>query len=345
MTTPTTRELPAGAYLTLAVASTALGLTAAALIAHFFILGLHQTEPDATVRHALAALGILFTVAELGAFYVATLLPRVFWATRLALTTLGVALLVFEVATVAVTQLAFAASNNRDATADVSKATQLRAEIQSRRDTISALRTAATAQAASKFPASRANAADQLRQAVALEAELPPLQQALAATEKSVKPTLQSILKTEQALLTFILLRAALLAITAFVLTTVGGVCLRHYLALRRSVSLASLNETPAPADEQPRQPAGLPLAPLRSPQDEPESEAAPQPDVLELLRSGKMRPTLRSFRENGYADLEARDLLIELTRQGHLIRAGNGFVLSRSADAASASDTPRPLG
>lgn len=77
-------ELPPGVYAGLSLTTLLLGLAAAALTAHLFIIGLHHTDKDPQIQSALALLGILFTVAELVCFYATTSLPKHFWRARAA---------------------------------------------------------------------------------------------------------------------------------------------------------------------------------------------------------------------------------------------------------------------
>lgn len=330
MTTKTRRfELPPFAYAGLSAVTLAIALAAAALTANLFIIGLHHTDKDPQIMQSLAMLGILFTVAELVCFYAATALPKQFWKARTAMVVLGAALIVFEIGTVTITQLAFAKSAEIDSTATTTQATELRASIAQQRETIATMRNAAAEQAKSKFKESRAQAQTQLDKAIELENGLAAKQEQLTALDRAQTPTLSSILKTEDALLYFILMRATLLAGIVAAMTAASGSLFRHFMNLRAlraenpGVPLSELMEPVATVE-----PEAAPSAPVDVP---PTLEDSLEP-LMELIRSGELKPTIRELVTRGLTDGQARDALNAMANRDFLLRVGNGYVMRRSA-------------
>lgn len=337
MPAPTTRfELPPAAYAGLSALTLMLGLAAAALTAYLFIIGLHHTDKDPQILRALSTLGVLFTVAELVCFYATTALPKHFWKARTAMVVLGVCLIVFEIGTVAITQLAFAKSAEIATISDTTQATELRATIDQKRTTIASIRKAGEIQAASRFKESRAAAQEQFDKAIALENELAPLQTQLATLDKAQQPTLASILKSEDALLYFILLRATLLASIIAAMTAASGSLFRHFLNLR--AARAANPDAPLADLLEPI----LSSAPDTS---EPPTVEVAEPDVVEvavtleeslpalqaLMLSGEVRPSVRDLTTRGLSDKQARTVLQELTQHNFLIRVGNGYIIRKA--------------
>jgi hypothetical protein len=221
-----------------------LGLAAATAGGWFFVLGLQATEPDDASRHALTLAGVVLILVELGAFGVASLMPRHGTrAARLGLVVMAAAVVLFEIATMSVTQLTLAARADQVADANQAQALRLRAMIDGRRATIAGLQANAAAQSQSKFPESRAAGAEALRQATAVDAELPALVAELARIEAARRPTLSTVLGEHVA--AFAVARSALVVLAGVGAMGLAGLMFR---AARAGSVPAPTVHVPAPS-------------------------------------------------------------------------------------------------
>lgn len=228
----TETHLPGWAYSTLALATGAAGVAAAAITARFFILGMERLEPDLAARQALTAVGILMIAVELLAFGAAALLPRkAMRAMRFKLMALGFCLLAFEAGTLYVTQVAMVRVGQAVAQGETTRIAALRASIASQRQAAATLRATAERQAESRNEWVRNVAAKQAGQALAVEADINRQAAELAELEAASRPTLDSVLG-DQGMALYALFRSLLIVIMSVVLLAVSGGLLRARYAL-----------------------------------------------------------------------------------------------------------------
>lgn len=233
-------HLPARAYTILAVVFGLIGLTASAVTAQFFIVGLLKLEADALARDALIAAGVLMIVAEVLAFGIASLLPRNQLASlRRQLIVFGLALLAFEGITIYVTQVALAQTASADAQASHTRIESLRSSIEGQRKSAAALRENAERQGASQHSWVRADGAKSLKEAIAIEAGIARQAEQLASLEVVQRPTLTSILG-QDGLVVYSVARALLISTVGIMMCATAGALLRA----RRSV-VAAPAQTP----------------------------------------------------------------------------------------------------
>lgn len=229
-------HLPAWAYTLLAIVVGLVGLTASAVTANFFVVGLLKLEADALARDALIAAGVLMIVAEVLAFSVAALLPRTRLASlRRRLTVFGLALLAFEGVTIYATQVALAQAASAGAQASLTRIENLRTAIDGQRASAAALRSNAERQSASQYSWVRADGAKSLREAVTIEANISRQAAELSGLQAAQRPTLSGILG-EDGLAAYSVARALLISSVGIMMCAASGALLQA----RRSVVIAA---------------------------------------------------------------------------------------------------------
>jgi hypothetical protein len=235
-----------GTYRALGGAAGLIGLSASTVATWFFVLGLLQTERDAAARQALVAAGVLLTVGQLAGFGLASALPRdVLRGLRCTLLSLGTALFLFEIGSMAVTQLALVQSADTSEAAAAARIEELQTAISNRRAVAAGRRELAATQAQAQAITA---AARSLRQADEAEAEIAPLAGELQQLQASRRPTLSTLLGTDNTAL-FATLRSALIGLVGLVFMSAAGALFR---TAREATEPAAVHElkpaAPAPA-------------------------------------------------------------------------------------------------
>lgn len=184
------RHLPAPGYYLLAVLAGAIGLCASYVTVRLFAAAIQSTETDAGARDLLMMTAALFVVAELSALFLAGLLPvRRLRSLRWQLTVCAAALVTVEAVSIYGARVALVQSADARATARDGRLRQLRASIEAGRRSADALLTAGQRSSQSVIASSRADGAQSLRQAVALEADIQRMAGELAHLEAARAPT------------------------------------------------------------------------------------------------------------------------------------------------------------
>ncbi|ART61482.1 hypothetical protein CBP36_21175 (plasmid) [Acidovorax carolinensis] len=254
-------HLSARAYTILAIVFGLIGLTASAVTAQFFIVGLLKLEADEMARDALIAAGVLMIAAEVLAFGIASLLPRSQLASlRRQLIGFGLALLAFEGVTIYVTQVALAQTASAEAQAVATRIEGLRSSIVGQRKSVAALRENAERQGASQHSWVRANGAKSLKEAIAIEAGIVVQANELANLEGVQRPTLASIIG-QDGLVAYSVARALLISTVGIMMCAASGALLRAKRSVvaapkpsRTELQALQANEVPAA----PAKPAAL---------------------------------------------------------------------------------------
>lgn len=216
-------HFPTWAMATFGGSSVIIGIFLSAVATWFFALGLLATEPDERSRDALFAAGVLLTACQLIAFSSTELLPEgVLTRQRWRPKVLACVLFCFEVLTMAITQQFLVETADVQASAIETRATELRAQLDSLRRSAAGLRENGEIQSRSKFPESRAEGAAALRQAVDVERDIGRLADELTKVESSRKPTFTSLLGPDRTTW-FIVLRSALVALAGLVMVSWGS--------------------------------------------------------------------------------------------------------------------------
>ncbi len=238
MSDPKPSHMTPGAYRALGSAAGLIGLSASTVATWFFILGLLQTERDETARQALIAAGVLLTIGQLAAFGIAAALPRdVLRCLRAVLLSLGAALFIFEVGSMAVTQLALVQSADATEAAAGARIEELQAAISNRRAVAAGRRELATTQAQAQAITA---AARSLRQADDAEATIAPLAAELQQLQAARRPTLTTLLGTDHTAL-YATLRAALIGLVGLVFMSAAGALFRTAREARAAPAVAEL--------------------------------------------------------------------------------------------------------
>lgn len=260
-------HLPRWAYIALAAITAAIGLATSGVTAQFFVIGLQQLEADALARDALVAAGILMILTELAAFGLAALLPtQRLRALRWQLMACGVLLVGFEGVTIYATQVALARTSENAHASIGSRITNLEQTIAAQRASAAALRAAGARDAESKYPYIRANSAETLRQAVAIERRMEPLSAELQKLHAQQRPTLKDALG-DTGVLWYSVVRSLLISIMGLVMFGASGAMLRaarsgralpapvaqpEATALPQSAPVAQPHTSAAPANAMP---------------------------------------------------------------------------------------------
>ncbi len=178
------------AYYALAVLASLVGLAASYVTIRLFALAIQQGESDGPARELLTLAAVLFVAAELAAVFIAGLLPvQRLRALRWQLTVCAVVLLAFEAVSLYGARVTLAQASESRAGAAEGRARQLRASIEANRSAAAALIAAGQRSSQSLIATSRADGAQSLRDAAALEAATARLTAELAVLEAARAPT------------------------------------------------------------------------------------------------------------------------------------------------------------
>lgn len=241
MSSPKPSHMTPGAYRALGSVAGLIGLSASTVATWFFILGLLQTERDETARQALIAASVLLTVGQLAAFGIAAALPRdVLRGVRAVLLSLGAALFIFEVGSMAITQLALVQSADATKSAAGARIEELQAAISNRRAVAAGRRELAATQAQAQAITA---AARTLRQADDAEATIAPLAAELQQLQAARRPTLTSLLGADHTAL-YATLRAALIGLVGLVFMSAAGALFRTARDAQAAPAVAELTPT-----------------------------------------------------------------------------------------------------
>lgn len=223
-------HLSDGRYKVAAAWCMGLALCAAALTAWFIVLGVEATEPASPARTGKVAVGVFLILVELSAFGMAAWLPqRSMRGSRVLLIALGVAVVVFDVALMSVSQVAIGMSAKRLGSASDGQAQMLRESIASKRQTVAALRESAAGQARSRFADARRDGSESLRRAEEVERQADAQAAELAALESSALGSSTTVLDVvgERGLIAMSIVMSVLLTASGIVLMHVAGGMLR----------------------------------------------------------------------------------------------------------------------
>lgn len=309
-------------FMALSALAALIGLSASAIGAWFFTLGLQQTEQDEIARHALIFAGVLLTLCQLLAFGTAALLPQpLLQKLRWGLVALGVVLFGFEVVTMSVTQLALVKSSDVQVSAAEARIEELHAAIASHRATAAGLRDNAAAQSRSLLAASRERGAQALKEALEVESRIAPLAAELAQLQSTRKQTLTTVLGDSRTVV-FAVVRSALIALVGMSMMSVAGVLFRFARAVDASrarpaevshVSVVEPSPTPAPVALPQLQPQAQPQL---EPQPAPEPAAAPVVAPVQAAGTAEVAGTAVAAR-NDAAEEAAYQRVREAVLQG----------------------------
>ena len=263
-------HLPRWSYRLLALVAATIGLACSAITAKFFIIGLERTESDGLAREALILAGVLMIVVELAAFGMAALLPRErLKALRTRLIWTGIALVIFEVATIYAVQVALVGSSDATHQGTSSRIAHLEASIAQNRQTAAALVATGARSGESQHASSRANGAQALREAARIEQRNAALSAELSQLQAGQHPTLTTVFGAA-GMIGYSVARSVLIVGMGLVMFAASGALLRAGRAVSVAGSSAqSLDTLPKPsAPSRPgyahgteAAPAGLPAA------------------------------------------------------------------------------------
>lgn len=187
-------HLRPAAYYALALLAGAIGLSASYVTVQLFALAIQATEPQGTARELLTLTAALFVAAELTAMFVAGLLPvRRLRALRWQLTACAIALVAFEAVSLYGARVALAQTADAHADAGAGRIEQLRASIEANRRSAAALVAAGQRSSQSAIASSRADGAQSIRDAAALEADTQHLATELAQLQAARAPTTTAV--------------------------------------------------------------------------------------------------------------------------------------------------------
>ena len=354
-----TTDLPAWAYRVLALLAGAIGLTASAVTAQFFVVGLQMLEADAPARDALVAAGVLMIITALAAFFVSSLLPAArLRALRAQLLVCASLLVAFECSTIYLTQRAMASAADAQHSSVQTRIDNAQASIAAHRATAAALRSNGTTQSDSKYNWIRSDGAATLQRAAAIDAQIAPLARELSDLQAQQRPTITAALGHD-GMMIYSVARAVLVSVMGLVMCGAAGGLLRAArhattapalqpaaapVALPvatvapaagrwRSVALpiAAVTMTPAVFAAAPAPPAAPALRAT------PVATATPTDARYERLRTGVQRgdikPSVRAMHAAvGGSTLAMRDYQAQLVADGVIERHGQGYRLFQPA-------------
>lgn len=215
-------------YLWLAAAFFAVGVGASVVTADFFIVGLCNMETDPAARNALVAAGVLMIIAEVLSFGAAGLLPRQMRMLRRNLIVFGVTLLLFEVVTIYVTQIALVQVSAVEAQSTQTRIATLENSIANQRASTAALRKNAEQQMTSKNSWVRVQGTKSIQTIADLEAQTTKQGMELAELQKMQRPTMISILGKEGTV-GYSVARSLLISTVGIMMSMVAGSLIRAY--------------------------------------------------------------------------------------------------------------------
>ncbi|MYZ53167.1 hypothetical protein [Malikia spinosa] len=188
------RHLRPAAYYSLALLAGAIGLSASYVTVQLFALAIRVTEPEGPTRELLMLTAALFVAAELTAMFVIGLAPvRRLRALRWQLAACAVALVAFEAVSLYGARVALVQSADARAHAGAARVEQLRASIAVNRSSAAALVAAGQRSSQSVIASSRADGAQSIREAAALEADNRRMAAELAQLEAGRTPTVTDV--------------------------------------------------------------------------------------------------------------------------------------------------------
>lgn len=188
------RHLSPPAYYALAVLAGVIGLAASYVTVRLFALAIQATEQEGPARELLTLAAVLFVAAELAACFIAGLVPvRRLRALRWQLIACAVFLVAFEAVSIYGARVMLARTADARAEAAEGRAHQLRASIEANRHSAAALVAAGELSGRSVLPSSRADGAQSIRHAAALEATTARMVAELAQLEASRTPTATAV--------------------------------------------------------------------------------------------------------------------------------------------------------
>ena len=188
------RHLRPLAYYALALLAGGIGLSASVVTAQMLAQAIQSAEPAGPARELLTWAAILFVASEMVASLIVGLVPvRRLRALRWQLTACTVALVAFEVASLFGARLMLARTADAQADARQVRVEQLRASIEASRRSAAALVEAGQRSSQSSLASSRADGAQSIRDAAAMEAATARLTAELAQLEAARTPTATAI--------------------------------------------------------------------------------------------------------------------------------------------------------
>lgn len=239
-------HLRPAAYYSLALLAGAIGLSASYVTVQLFALAIQATEPEGTARELLTLTAALFVAAELVAMFVAGLLPvRRLRALRWQLTACAVLLVGFEAVSIYGARVALAQTADAHADAGAGRAAQLRAGIEANRRAAAALVEAGQRSSQSAIASSRADGAQSIRQAAALEADTRHMATELAQLQAARAPTTTAVFGESGVIALAVAQSLLISGIGLLFLGAAGGLA----RAARDASGTASTNALPAQAD------------------------------------------------------------------------------------------------
>lgn len=364
-----TTDLPAWTYRALALIAAAIGLATSVITAQFFIVGLLLIESDATARDVLVAAGVAMIITELGAFFLAALLPATrLRALRAQLLVCAALLLVFEGATIYLTQRALSSSADAQRSSLQTRIDNMQASITAHRATATALRSNGATQSDSKYNWIRSDGAATLQRAAAIEQQITPLAHELASLQAQQRPTMTSALGHD-GMLAYSVARALLVSVMGLMMCGAAGTLLRaarHAGAAptpppaapaalpvatvapasgrwrSAAIPLAAITMTPAVFAAAPAPPAAPVLRAT------PDTTAAPTDARYQRLRHGVQRgdikPSIRAMHAAvGGSTLAIRAYQAQLAADGVIERHGQGYRLCQPAQETFIFTTKTP--
>lgn len=343
------QHLAPWAYRTMAVAAAAIGIAASIVTARFFVAGLLQLEADAPARDALIAAGMLMIATELAAFFIAALLPTErLRALRVQLLLCAGLLLVFECATIYLTQRALNGAAEAQQASLQTRISQAQASIEANRQTANALRENGAAQSSSKYPWVRQDGAAILQRADEIERRTEALAHDLANLQMQQRTTVAAALG-HTGMLAYSVARAVLVSGIGLVMCGAAGALLR---SARQASTVQLQPATPETATAlQPdfavaptvAPPVAAPVAPPVATSDTATESVAPPPDspapdvdgderyrhLLEGVRRGEIAPSVRAIHAAvGGSTLSIRAYQQRLLEDGVIEKQGQGYRL-----------------
>ena len=214
-------------YLALALLCAALGTWASFINWEYFTHGARAMEPDEAAREISEGAALMFVVGEMAAFAFASLLPAErLRALRHKLQAFGLAMLVFECATIILTQHGIAASAERRAGANDSRVGELKASIAAQRENAKETRERGKRLAMSTEAGARAQGAALIAKAQAIENKLEGKADEMGRLEGERKPTAIELLGDGKAL-AYAIARGLLVTTAGLVFFSAAGALVR----------------------------------------------------------------------------------------------------------------------
>ncbi|MEO0003654.1 MAG: hypothetical protein RLZZ22_1346 [Pseudomonadota bacterium] len=256
------RHLRPAAYYALALLAGTIGLSASYVTVQLFALAIQATEQEGMARELLTLTAALFVAAELAAMFVAGLVPvRRLRALRWQLIACAAALVAFEAVSLYGARVALAQSADARADAGAGRVEQLRASIEANRSSAAALVAAGQRSSQSTIASSRADGAQSIRDAAALEADTRRMAAELAQLQATRAPTATTVFG-ESGVIALSVAQSLLISIIGLLFIGAAGVLARAARDAR--TALAPMH--PAALIDAPTTTAADALAPTAAP-------------------------------------------------------------------------------